>query len=201
MKEALSHGSRHPPAYSAYPDSGLRAHRRGAALSKEVFYDKTLPALLAAMDANRTAVKIRIRTGLGQPVSHYALRDALDDVRDLEAQATLDGAVQQLTSLATADAAEKREVLKTLYLAPSLTQAQVDRLGAIVRYLTGLSASAAQADHDMLNAVAKAVGVEAGDTPRKTRNTIVAWLNAPAQTADLDAVIAAMKPATNKDSY
>jgi hypothetical protein len=172
-----------------------------AALSKEVFYDKTLQALFAAMDGNRTEVKIRIRIGLKQPALQYGLRDALDDVRDLEAQASMDAAIQQLTTLATNDTADKKEVLKTLYSAPVLTQAQVDTMSAIVRYVTSLSKSGTPTDVHTLNAIASAAGVDVGPTPRKTRNNIVDWLNHPAQTEDLDSVVALLKPITNKDSY
>ena len=174
-----------------------------SALSKEVFQDKTLQALLAAMDSRRATAKIALQKGLQQPANVYTLRDAFDAIYDLERQASLDVAVQQLTTLATADAAAQEKVLKSLYQAPILTQAAVDRLAAILDYVDALAASNQRADLDMLNAIAAAPGIEVGvgDTPGKTRNNIVVWLNDPAQTADIDAVIAKLKPVTKKDTY
>jgi hypothetical protein len=188
---------------------GARALAAGAAVtsgaysafSKEVAYDKTAQALLAAIDANRTTVKIRIRTGLQQEVDHYSLRDALDDVRDLEDQASIEGAVQKLTTLATNDANAKQETLKALYVAPPLTANQVQQLAPIVAYLTTLSDSGKPEDAQILKDLAAKAKLDVSDDARMNRNNLVAWLNQKKQTDDLNAVIALFKDVTKKESY
>ena len=172
-----------------------------SALSKEVFRDQTLQALLAAMDSRRATAKIALHKGLREEASVYSMQDAFDAIYDLERQASLDVAIQQLTTLATQDAADQEAALQSLYQAPPLTQGQVAQLAPIVRFITRLSASNQQADLDMLNAIAGVAGVTVSAKPRETRNDIVEWLNAPAQTDDLDAVVAKLKPVTNKETY
>ena len=172
-----------------------------SALSKEVFQDQTLQALLAAMDSRRATAKIALHKGLREEANVYTMRDAFDAIYDLERQASLDVAIQQLTTLATEDAADQEAALQSLYQAPPLTQGQVAQLAPIVRFVTRLSASDQKADLDMLNAIAEVAGVTVSARPRETRNDIVEWLNAPAQTDDLDAVVAKLKPVTNKETY
>ena len=172
-----------------------------SALSKEVFQDQTLQALLAAMDSRRATAKIALHKGLREEANVYTMRDAFDAIYDLERQASLDVAIQQLTTLAMEDAADQEAALQSLYQAPPLTQGQVAQLAPIVRFVTRLSASDQQADLAMLNAIAGVAGVTVSARPRETRNDIVEWLNAPAQTDDLDAVVARLKPVTRKETY
>lgn len=174
-----------------------------SALSKEVFQDQTLQALLAAMDSRRATAKITLQQGLQQKANVYSMQDAFDAIYDLERQASLDVAIQQLTTLATQDAAEQEAALQTEYLAPLMEDSEVDRLAAIVGYVTGLARSGQPADVDMLNRIAVAAGltVSADATPNDLRKAIGKWLNLPAQRSDLDTVIAKLKSATLKDTY
>jgi hypothetical protein len=174
-----------------------------SALAAHMFNDKTLQALLAAMEGNRTTVKIRIRTGLQRPVSEYSLRDALDDIRDLEAQASLDSAIQQLTSLATNDTAAKKATLTTLYTAPVLKQPVLDELSKIADYIDNLTAAAIAdpAKLKILNDMANAAHLTPGAAPQDTRDALLTWLDDPAQTADPAKVVATFRTATQKDTY
>lgn len=169
--------------------------------SKDVVYEKTLQALFAAMDGRRTSAKIRLKAGRQQSADRYSLREAFDDIADLERQASLDVAVEQLTALATTDAAAKETVLKSLYQAPILTEPQATRLASIVDFVDSLAANPTPANVAVLNGIAGVAKVTVADTPAKTRNNIVFWLNAPEQTGDLAAVVTKLKPVTNKDSY
>ena len=166
-----------------------------SALSKDVFYDKTLQALLAAMDGNRSTVKIRIRDGLKRSPEEYSLQNAFDDIRDLEAQASLDRALQQITTLATTDAATKKAKLQTLYKAPILTAQEVEPLVAFKVQITGLQKSGKAEDLAALKAMAAAAGTTTDAPPRKIRSDLLDWLNKPEQEADLDETIARLNDA------
>lgn len=170
-----------------------------ASLGKQVFFDKTLQALLAAMEGSRTSVKIRVHTGLRLPADQYSLRDALDDIRDLEAQASLDSAIQQVTALATADTAVKKATLKSLYTAPVLDPADVVRLSTLTAYIDKLAASAEPKDQAKLTDLAKGLKVDVGADATATSDNLVTWLNRLSKTADLDAVAAKMKSITNEE--
>jgi hypothetical protein len=79
-----------------------------AAINTDLFYKKTLPALVAQMEAGRQKQLGVIKTGLGKSVDEYSLNEALDDVQEYYVAGTLPSAVQQVTSnagaaLATAD--------------------------------------------------------------------------------------------------
>jgi hypothetical protein len=54
------------------------------AITKDLYYQKTLPALLAQMEANRSAVELRIFTGLNQEDAKYSLLQAYLDLQALK---------------------------------------------------------------------------------------------------------------------
>ena len=49
-------------------------------VDKDVFYSKTMPVLLAQMEAQRKVQLVKIRTGLGVDASRYSLSEAIIDV-------------------------------------------------------------------------------------------------------------------------
>lgn len=169
--------------------------------SKDVLFDRTLQALLAAMDGRRSEAKIRLRAGRQLGVDRYSLRDAFDDIADLERQASLDVAVQQLSALATTDAAAKEKLLKSLYQVPLYTPAQEARLAPVINYVDALLKSNKDADVTMLKAIAMAAKIEIkeGEELRKTRNNIIDWLNRPEQVKNIDTVIANLNSVTKQD--
>jgi hypothetical protein len=73
-----------------------------AAISTDIFYQKTLPALIAQMRADRQTTLATIIKGLSQPVSSYSLDAALLDVNDYYVMGTLPSAIAQVTAKAGA---------------------------------------------------------------------------------------------------
>jgi hypothetical protein len=80
-----------------------------AAINKDLYYQKTLPALLAQMEANRSAVELRIFTGLNEEDAKYSLLLAY---LDLEALKQAGGIPQAITNI-TQQAANANDAAQT----------------------------------------------------------------------------------------
>lgn len=74
-------------------------------VDKELFYSKTLPAVVSQMDASRKTVLAKITEGLAQPASNYSLVEALSDLQDYYTAGTLNGALNQIAKDAGAKSA------------------------------------------------------------------------------------------------
>jgi hypothetical protein len=85
-----------------------------SALSKDVYFERTLPALVASMDASRTEVATRVHTGLTKPVEEYPLERAITDVLAYERAASLDQAIQRVTVSAAVDAATQQAAFQRI---------------------------------------------------------------------------------------
>lgn len=79
---------------------------------KNLFYDQTLPAIVAQMDAERAKQMLIIRTGLTNPPSSYSLPDAFMDLAQLERLGSIEMAIQKITGSATTDAAKANADLR-----------------------------------------------------------------------------------------
>lgn len=69
---------------------------------KNFYFDKTLPALLSAMDASRLKVRTRIVENMRIDETQYPLSSAFADVNEYQMAATLDRAIEEITSNASA---------------------------------------------------------------------------------------------------
>lgn len=172
-----------------------------ATYSKEVLYEKTLQALLAAMDAQRAQARGQLAAGLLLPADQYSMGDAFSALQRIEEQASLDVAAQHVTSLATADARKQEAAVQTLFRVGVLPPNVEDRLAALVGFVETLAASSVQADKNMLGDMADALKVPRGPTHAATAINIKTFLQSSAVTSDLDATFAKLKPVTNRDSY
>jgi hypothetical protein len=74
------------------------------AISSDLFYQRTLPAIIAQMDANRATAKAAILNGLSKPDSDYPLVRAFVDLQQLSDAGSMIGAVGSITQ----DAAAKK---------------------------------------------------------------------------------------------
>ncbi len=72
----------------------------GGVVNKDLFYQKTLPALLSQMEANRTNVKKTIFTGLAQPDAKYGLLMADIDLDTLKSAGSVPSAISNITTQA-----------------------------------------------------------------------------------------------------
>jgi hypothetical protein len=82
-----------------------------ATINTDLFYQKTLPALVTQMNAGRQKQLATIKTGLGKSVDEYSLGEALNDVQTYYVVGTLPSAVEQVTSQAGASLASANNTL------------------------------------------------------------------------------------------
>jgi hypothetical protein len=82
-----------------------------AAIDKNLYFDKTLPALIAAMDTERLKTGAQILRNLNKNAAEYPLALAIADLNRYEMAGSLDLAIHQVTS----DAAQEREVAQADY--------------------------------------------------------------------------------------
>jgi hypothetical protein len=76
------------------------------AVDADLFYQKTMPALVAQMDAQRKTILAQILRGLTEGVSQYPLQQALRDVDSYYAAGTIPGAITGIVGDAGAKTAE-----------------------------------------------------------------------------------------------
>lgn len=73
-----------------------------ASVDKDVFYNKTIPALITLMEAQRKIVLAQIYVGLKKGASEYTLYQALADLDSYYNAGTINGALVGLTTVAGA---------------------------------------------------------------------------------------------------
>ena len=90
---------------SAPAKTGLHALSGGligskASIDKNVFFDRTMPALLAQMEAQRSALRLRMMGGMMVDTSRYPLMQARADLEEYYAAGTMVGAIGSITTQA-----------------------------------------------------------------------------------------------------
>ena len=77
-----------------------------ASLNRELYFERTLPALITLMEAERLRVRTDILRGLARTESEYTIEEAFADITRYQSAATLDGAIARATASAAEDARE-----------------------------------------------------------------------------------------------
>lgn len=109
-----------------------------AAFDKNIFFDKTLPTLLANMVAKRKEVLVTIRQGLGTDVKDYPLMLALTHLDTYYDAGTIPGTLTAIAADAGATAKKADTDLKTLLVitaAPEELQKRRAKAATFVKQL------------------------------------------------------------------
>jgi hypothetical protein len=99
------------------------------AINKDLYFQKTIPALMAQMQANREQTKAIILTNLKQPDAAYSLRRAYVDLAALNDAGSLPGAISTITQkadLAKAEAQAKVQRTVNLTYSTSSSSKQLE---------------------------------------------------------------------------
>ena len=103
----------------------------GTAFNKETLFARTLPAIVAQMEANRSAVLLRIRSAQAlADANKYPLSSALTDISSYEGAGTLMSAIQSLTTAAQNEANTNKlkvDAITGLTILPPDVQARRDK--------------------------------------------------------------------------
>lgn len=78
-----------------------------SSISRELYFEKTLPTLLSLMESERLSVRADILKGMAQSENDYSMHEAFADLWRYQAAASIDGAIQQAAEDAAEKAAEK----------------------------------------------------------------------------------------------
>jgi hypothetical protein len=115
------------------------------AVDKNFYYEKTVPALVASMNAERAAVLEGITANLKKPLTLYPFTDAVTDVQRYYEAGTLLGAINSIQR----DAASKQaKATENIAILKDLTQEDIDRKGSMTKAIGNLK------DADLQNAQA-----------------------------------------------
>jgi hypothetical protein len=108
------------------------------AISKELYYQRTLPALISQMEANRTNAKVNILAGIKEPDSNYPLVQAYVDLEALKAAGGIPLAISNVTQaastnqqLANAELDKLRDVTFTSSSSISVIEAWLQTSGPV----------------------------------------------------------------------
>jgi hypothetical protein len=132
----------------------------GTAFNKEVLFQKTLPVLIAQMDANRMTVLVRIRTAQQSDEMKYPLSVALTDLADYERAGALDSAIQSLTASAVAQEQVQKAQLMELTGLTVLPEAIESRKEKLSDYVAAL---VRDKQADTLKQIADTLGLASDD--------------------------------------
>ena len=97
-------------------------------VDKNLFYEKTMPALVAQMRAGRATVLAKIRKGLELDPVKYSLATALDDVDEYAAAGSIPGAINGVVVNAGAETKEARYLFKGVMISTYEDDANADKL-------------------------------------------------------------------------
>jgi hypothetical protein len=131
----------------------------GTSIDQKVFFDTTMPTLLATMVAQRKVALVRIHEGLTHAIDAYPLTLALNDLDRYYQAGTIAGALSAIadTAGATATKAEAHlERLVVLTPVPAVLQGRRAQAAAVVNTL----------DQRQLDALARALDLPPGPNAR-----------------------------------
>lgn len=148
-----------------------------ASVNKEAYYDKTLPALIAAMEANRKAMLLQIRTAQkNNDESGYSLSAAIGDLILYEDAGSLQSAVGQITTSATNQSTATDKEIATLFQAVPVTAATQAKKMKPINYVFSLDLTKPEG-RDTLRKIAEAIGAKQDEDPKAELKNVVVKLD------------------------
>jgi hypothetical protein len=169
-----------------------------AAINKDLYYQKTIVALLAQMEANRAQAKVPIARGLSLPDSQYNLFQAYSDLDTYKNAGSIPGAISGITQSAEAQKQGAQVILTGLTLETPPVRA---RLATLAKYIQSL---VVKKDTETLTKIAGALNipVPSGSTYLQIKASIVEYIDMTVNTkmteADklkaLDSLAATLRP-------
>ena len=130
-------------------------------IDKDFYYEKSIDALVATMNAKRKEVLVGILTGLATPLDQYPFERAVTDLQQYYLAGTLNGAIRFIHT----EAAQKEKVsddeIKEIYKLPIPTRVQINDTDRLTD-----SIGASDLKIEKANGVLKALGVDDAQLPK-----------------------------------
>ena len=167
-------------------------------VDKTLYFDKSLPALLSAMDAQRLRTKTQILLNLRKSGNDYPLPTAFADLMNYEIIATLDSAVEEITKQASVNKSAAQAEYDTVIKACTAEADAVPLAGRVSRYVRGLAKAPVSAENEMkLRLVATGMGLPPTGTADELRSAITQDLGSGrCKASELETVIANIQSLT-----
>lgn len=137
---------------TAFSAAGTGVTGANAAINRDLYFQRTLPALLAQMEANRAKAKLKILAGLKQSDNEYPLPLANLDLTDLKSAGSMPAAVSNITQQATNEKQTAQSKIDALRLGAVSTSNSTTRLRSWVSPNGKVDATRMKALQDWMNA-------------------------------------------------
>jgi hypothetical protein len=145
-----------------------------SSISKDLYFQRTMPALLAQMQANRDRIKVTILNGLARPDAQYPLYRANADLDALQAASSIPSAVGDITQQASAaETKAKAELSRVSYVAGVVPASAQERAVKLTNAVRSLAASTDPSDAAKLDRLAAELGASRGKNKLEERNNIL----------------------------
>ncbi len=150
------------------------------AINKDIYYQRTLPAVLSQIQANRDRAKAILILGLSLTDPEYPLTRAGLDLEALQSASGIPDAVGVITGQASQNQADAQEqVTKALFSAKLLPANVQDRKAKCAAFVRGVS------DRAQLDAIANVLGVTTSSTSiRSEQNAILREMDKRVQSSE-----------------
>lgn len=87
-----------------------------AQINQKLYYEKTLPAIVARMNTNRDKVKQIILKNMRKTAAEYPIEAAFAQLADFQNAASIDSGIEQITAAASVEANEQRQAVENAAL-------------------------------------------------------------------------------------
>lgn len=138
-------------------------------IDKNLYFNKALPALLAAMDAERTKARTQIVLNMRKDANAYPLETAFGDIAAYEAAGSLDLAVDNVTASASEDRKMEKLRYENAVRACDGEEDVVDNRSRIMKFVGNLTTAGNNTDLDKM---AKQMGLAGGTDANVLRTEI-----------------------------
>ncbi|MBC3933436.1 hypothetical protein [Undibacterium curvum] len=129
-------------------------------IDKDFYYEKSIQALVATMNAKRKEVLYKILLGLSASSQQYPFERAVTDLNEYYLAGTLNGALQFINTQAAESSAQSDKALAVLYKVPVPSQPQIISIGSLTDAL-----GAPAMTLDKAKAILTALGVKPDALP------------------------------------
>ena len=154
-------------------------------VDRNYFYDKTVPALVAAMGASRATVLLRIKNSQRELISSYDGTAALDDLEEYYSAGTLLAAISDVASKAEAD---KKAVLEKVRALDVPTDTEIERRRKLTGAIQNINDQSISAARKTLTAL----GIDDQPTARDVRLALLRAMRPPTK-ENLDKMESALR--------
>lgn len=145
---------------------------------KQYYFEKTMPALVAAMSAARAAVEVKLRRGMQDEVEQYPGSLALAQLEEYFSAGTVLAAISQVTKAAETEKSAQEEKVEEIL---ATTDDQILERREIASAIGGIKVANLQAGNDVL----KALGLPEKTSAPEVRKALIDFFRKQARAGDV----------------